>query len=113
MIRSLSLSSSLRVRPSPQGEARYSLFPRSPSRTACRQTGEEKGSFILDTYGEKDNVQHEARSARKPESRPVYIPSRRGVRHHVIGSPESFTHTAKDLPFTTTNRRQYQSTDIT
>jgi hypothetical protein len=40
----------------------------------------------------------------------VYTPT--GVRRHVIGSPESFTHTAKDLPFTTTNRRQYESTDI-
>ena len=25
----------------------------------------EKGSFIRETYGEKDNVQHEARSAQK------------------------------------------------
>ena len=47
--RSLSLSSSLRGRPSPHDKERYRLFPRSPSRTACRQTGEEKGSFILDT----------------------------------------------------------------
>ena len=40
----------------------------------------------------------------------VYTPT--GVRRHVIGSPESFRHTAKDLPFTTTDRSKYESIDI-